>query len=143
MISQLTVFLANEKGRLAAACRTLADADINLAALFIADTADFGIVRIFCDRPNRAAAVLAEAGFRASITPVIAVSVADEPGALARLLGFCHESSMNIEYGYCFSVAGGTAVDVLKIEGEGAEEVLAAAGFTVLAPEEVYVVDED
>ncbi len=105
MISQLTVFLANEKGRLAAACRTLADADINLAALFIADTADFGIVRIFCDRPNRAAAVLAEAGFRASITPVIAVSVADEPGALARLLGFCHEASMNVEYGYCFSVA--------------------------------------
>ena len=47
MISQLTVFLANEKGRLAAACRTLADADINMKALFIADTADFGIVRIF------------------------------------------------------------------------------------------------
>ena len=53
MISQLTVFLANEKGRLAAACRTLADADINMKALFIADTADFGIVRIFCDTPKR------------------------------------------------------------------------------------------
>ena len=97
MISQLTVFLANEKGRLAAASRVLSDAGINMQALFIADTADFGIVRIFCDRPNRAAAVLAEAGFRASITPVIAVSVADEPGALARLLGFCHEASMNVE----------------------------------------------
>ena len=80
-------------------------------------------------------------GFRATITPVIAVSVADEPGTLARLLEFCHQSSMNIEYGYCFAAGDGRAIDVLKIEGEGAEEALAAAGFKVLAPEEVYVVD--
>lgn len=141
MISQLTVFLANEKGRLAAACCTLADADINMKALFIADTQDFGIVRIFCDTPQRAAAVLTEAGFRASITPVIAVSVDDEPGTLAELLGFCQSASMNIEYGYCFCTADGKAVDVLKIEGDQAEAVLAEAGFTVLAPEEVYCVD--
>ncbi|NBJ66669.1 amino acid-binding protein [Adlercreutzia caecimuris] len=141
MISQLTVFLANEKGRLAAASRVLSDAGINMQALFIADTADFGIVRIFCDTPALAAAKLAEAGFRATITPVIAVSVADEPGTLARLLEFCHQSSMNIEYGYCFAAGDGRAIDVLKIEGEGAEEALAAAGFNVLAPEEVYVVD--
>lgn len=141
MISQLTVFLTNEKGRLAAASRALADAGINMQALFIADTADFGIVRIFCDTPKRAAGSLAEAGFRATITPVIAVSVADEPGTLARLLEFCNEESMNIEYGYCFSTADGTAVDVLKIEGDGAEAALAQAGFKVLAPEEVYVVD--
>lgn len=141
MISQLTVFLANEKGRLAAACRTLADADINMKALFIADTADFGIVRIFCDTPKRAVEVLGQAGFRASLTPVIAVSVEDAPGTLADLLGFCQGASMNIEYGYCFCTADGKAVDVLKIEGDGAEAVLAAAGFAVLAPEEVYCVD--
>ena len=141
MISQLTVFLANEKGRLAAACRTLADADINMNALFIADTADFGIVRIFCDTPARAVAVLGQAGFRASLTPVIAVSVEDVPGTLADLLGFCQGASMNIEYGYCFCTADGKAVDVLKIEGDGAEAVLAEAGFAVLAPEEVYCVD--
>lgn len=123
MISQLTVFLANEKGRLAAASRVLSDAGINMQALFIADTADFGIVRIFCDTPALAAAKLAEAG------------------QCARLLEFCHQSSMNIEYGYCFAAGDGRAIDVLKIEGEGAEEALAAAGFKVLAPEEVYVVD--
>ena len=116
MISQLTVFLANEKGRLAAACRTLADADINMKALFIADTADFGIVRIFCDTPKRAVEVLGQAGFRASLTPVIAVSVEDAPGTLADLLGFCQGASMNIEYGYCFCTADGKAVDVLKID---------------------------
>lgn len=141
MISQLTVFLTNEKGRLAAASRTLADAGINMQALFIADTADFGIVRIFCDTPERAAEALAEAGFRATITPVIAVSVADEPGTLARLLEFCNEEAMNIEYGYCFSTANGVAVDVLKVQEAGAEEALRNAGFKVLAPEEVYVVD--
>ena len=140
MISQLTVFLANEKGRLAAACRTLADADINLAALFIADTADFGIVRIFCDTPALAAAKLAEAGFRATITPVIAVSVADEPGTLARLLEFCHQSSMNIEYGYCFAAGDGRAIDVLKIEGEGAEAKLAEGGFDLVEADEISAV---
>lgn len=141
MISQLTVFLTNEKGRLAAACRALAGADINMKALFIADTADFGIVRIFCDTPQRAQAVLTEEGFRATLTPVIAVSVADEPGTLADLLGFCQGASMNIEYGYCFCTADGRAVDVLKIEGDQAEAVLAEAGFTVLSAEEVYEPD--
>ena len=85
--------------------------------------------------------VLAQAGFRASLTPVIAVSVEDAPGTLADLLGFCQGASMNIEYGYCFCTADGKAVDVLKIEGDGAEAVLAEAGFAVLAPEEVYCVD--
>ena len=129
MISQLTVFLANEKGRLAAACRTLADADINMKALFIADTADFGIVRIFCDTPKRAVEVLGQAGFRASLTPVIAVSVEDAPGTLADLLGFCQGASMNIEYGYCFSVNEDYAVDVLKADGsDDLEQKLTDAG---------------
>ena len=72
----------------------------HMKALFIADTADFGIVRIFCDTPKRAVEVLGQAGFRASLTPVIAVSVEDAPGTLADLLGFCQGASMNIEYGY-------------------------------------------
>ena len=83
MISQLTVFLANERGRLAAACRTLADAGFNMHSLVLADTADFGVVRIFCDRPDEAAALLVDAGYRAAVTPVIAVRVPNEPGGLA------------------------------------------------------------
>ncbi len=80
MISQLSVFLANEKGRLAAACRTLADAGYNMHSLVLADTADFGVARIFCDRPDAAAAMLIDAGYRAAVTPVIAVRVPNEPG---------------------------------------------------------------
>ena len=83
MIEQLTVFIQNEKGRLSGLCRTLADANINMHDLFIADTSDFGVVRVFCDTPQAAAKVLDEAGFRASVTKVLAVRVPNEPGGLA------------------------------------------------------------
>ena len=138
MISQLTVFLANEKGRLAAACRTLADAGFNMHSLVLADTADFGVVRIFCDRPDEAASLLVDAGYRAAVTPVIAVRVPNEPGGLARLLEFIDGADMNVEYGYCYSVGEDGAIDVLKIEGDDAEERLAAAGFAVVRAEEIY-----
>lgn len=136
MISQLTVFLANEKGRLAAACRTLADAGFDLQSLVLADTADFGVVRIFCERPDEAAELLIEAGYRASVTQVIAVRVPNEPGGLARLLEFCDEQGMNIEYGYCYSTGPDAAMDVLKIEGDDAEARLLAGGFDVVGADE-------
>ena len=63
MISQLTVFLENEKGRLAAACRAVADAGINMHSLFLADTQDFGVLRLLVDNPKRAVEALREAGF--------------------------------------------------------------------------------
>ena len=87
MISQLTVFMENERGRLASACRTIADAGINMYALFVADTADFGVARIFCDTPQAAADALTAAGYRAAVTPVLGVRVPDEPGGLASLAG--------------------------------------------------------
>ena len=138
MIMQLTVFLQNEKGRLASATRALAEANINMHALFVADTQDFGIVRIFCDTPDEAAKTLAEAGFRASLTPVVAVRVPNEAGGFAKLLEYCDGQDMNIEYAYCFCVNSDTAVNVLKIEGEGVEAKLVEGGFATVAPEEIY-----
>ena len=138
MISQLTVFLQNEKGRLASACRTIADAGINMHALFLADTQDFGVARIFCDTPDKACERLSEAGYRATVTPVIAVRVPNVPGGLASLLEFCDENDMNVEYGYCFSVGNERAIDVLKIEGPDAEAKLVSGGFNIVEPEEIY-----
>lgn len=69
MISQLTVFLENDKGRLASACRVLSDAGVNLHALNLADTADFGVARVLADTPNAAAEALRAAGYRAMVTP--------------------------------------------------------------------------
>ena len=115
MISQLTVFMENERGRLASACRTIADAGINMYALFVADTADFGVARIFCDTPQAAADALTAAGYRAG---------------------------ENVEYGYCFDANDGTAVDVLKVDGgEGIEGRLTEAGFQLVKPEEIYELD--
>lgn len=142
MISQLTVFMENERGRLASACRAIADAGINMYALFVADTADFGVARIFCDTPQAAADTLMEAGYRAAVTPVLGVRVPDEPGGLASLLEFLDGAEANIEYGYCFAASDGTAVDVLKIDGAAdIEQQLVQAGFRLVKPEEIYEPD--
>lgn len=142
MISQLTVFLENEKGRLAAACRTVADAGINMHSLFLADTQDFGVVRLLVDHPKKAAEALRAAGYRATITPVTAVRVPNRPGGLAELLEFMDTEDVNVEYGYCFSVGADYAVDVLKTDEDATlEEKLVKAGFQPVAAEEIYAVD--
>ena len=129
MISQLTVFLENEKGRLAAACRAVSDAGINMHALNLADTSDFGVVRMLTDTPEAAAEALREQGYRATVTPVLAVRVPNVPGGLAKLLEFMDEQDANVEYGYCFSVNEDYAVDVLKADGsDDLEQKLTDAG---------------
>lgn len=80
MISQLTVFLENKEGRLASAVRSIARADINMQAMFLADTKDFGILRIFCDTPEKACRILQEEGYQARLIDVVAVKVPNVPG---------------------------------------------------------------
>ena len=138
MILQLTVFLQNEKGTLSRLTRTIADADINMHAMFLSDTAEFGIARIFCDAPEKVAEMLTDAGFRAAVTPVNAVHVPNEPGGLARLLDFCNSADINIEYAYCFKVGDDTAIDVFKVENENIDEALRQAGFRIAEPEDIY-----
>lgn len=141
MIEQLSVFLENDKGRLAHLARELADAGINMHDLFVADTSDFGIVRIFCDTPRRAAEVLRQAGYRAAITEVLAVRVPNTQGGLATLLEFLDDQNINIEYGYCFSMGDDVAIDVLKVENAGIEDTLSQAGFDIVDAKEVYTLD--
>ena len=141
MIDQITVFLENSEGRLAALCRTLADAEVDMSALTIADTTDYGVVRIICDDPDRALEVLDAADYRAVATKVSAIQVPNRPGGLAELLETLDSLALNIEYGYCFSVGGEKAVDVLKIRGAEqtaeAAHALEAAGFKLLSPEDL------
>lgn len=140
MISQLTVFLENEEGRLADAVTTIGNSNINMQALFLADTSDFGILRIFCDTPKKACEVLREAGFQARLIDVVAVSVANKPGELAKLMRYLNENNVNVEYAHCF-ILGEDAIDVLKVDDPALEVKLTAAGFTVCKPEDVYVLD--
>ena len=135
MIMQLTVFLENTEGRLAALCRTLADNGINMDALTIAETSEYGLVRIICDNVFHAVDVLEESGFRATKTKVLAVELPDRPGALAEMLEALDSTDVNIEYGYCFQSNGDVAIDVLKIKPEDrdrAEAAIESAGFKTL-----------
>lgn len=142
MIDQLTIFLQNEKGRLAAACEALSQADINLHSLFLADTQDFGVARMICDTPKKASAALGEAGFRAAVTPVLAVKVPNVPGGLSKLLQFLDSKDVNVEYGYCFTVNNEMAVDVLKVGSDAQLEAdMSAAGFEVVNAEDIYELD--
>ena len=139
MIDQLTVFLENAEGRLAAACRALADAGINMSMLTIAEVSDYGLVRIICDDAARAAAVLEEAGFRAMTTKVAAVEVPNRPGGLAELLEALDKLGVNIEYGYCFNITAERSVDVLKINGpDSLLDDIRAAGFTPLTQADLW-----
>ena len=129
-MKQITVFLENEKGRLSAVTRCLADAGINMQALTIAESAEYGLVRIICDKPEEALKV---GDYRAIATDVVAIEVSNQAGGLAKLLETLDGLDLNIEYGYCFSTGQDTAIDVLKIKGaEAAVEAIQAAGFKVL-----------
>ncbi|MBN1192104.1 MAG: ACT domain-containing protein [Coriobacteriia bacterium] len=111
-----------------------------MRALMVADTAEFGVVRIICDRPETARRALESAGFGVSATEVIAVEVPDRPGGLADVLEVIGAAGTNVEYAYCFVEPGGNAaVDVFRVDdAAGATEALKLAGMRVLSADEVY-----
>lgn len=117
MAKQISVFLENKAGRLSHVTRVLGDAGINIRALSIADTSDFGILRIIVNDPARAYRILKDASFTVSETEVIAVQVSDTPGGLAAVLEQMSESNLNIEYLYAFlGTAENDALVVFKVE---------------------------
>jgi len=97
MVKQVSVFLENKEGRLVRALKYLGENSINIRALSIAETADFGILRLIVDKPEKASSVLKNAGFRVIETDVLAVEVSDEPGGLAQILGYLAKEKINIE----------------------------------------------
>ena len=99
-IQQISVFLENRAGQLAEITAILAGEGINMRALHIAETADYGVLRMIVDRPQRAASLLLEHGFILSMTPVLAVVVPDEPGALGKVLTLLARENVDVEYVY-------------------------------------------
>lgn len=141
MIDQLTVFLENSKGRLTALCKALGDAQIQMHALALADTTDYGVVRVICDDPKGAASALKEAGFYATTAKVVAVEVPNVPGGLAKVFAALDEKDVNIEYSYCFADADNGATVAFKAP-ETAMAVLEEKGFKVLHPNDLYKTEE-
>jgi len=143
MVEQVSVFLENTAGRLAELTRVLGDAGINMRALMVADTSEFGVVRIICDTPRRAVQVLDDAGFGASIAEVLAVEVPDRPGGLADVLEALQSEGINVEYAYCFvEPSGDKAVDIVRVdEPERARLALERAGVALAEASTLYELD--
>ena len=102
LIKQISIFLENKLGRLAKVTRILGENNIDICALSVADTTDFGILRLIVDRPDEAKQVLADNGFTVSINDVIAIEVEDKPGGLAKTLSVLDDKGISIEYMYAF-----------------------------------------
>lgn len=139
-VKQISVFLENKAGRLASVTRVLGDAKINIRALSIADTADFGILRIIVDQPGRAYDALKAAGFSATETDVLAIEVPDVPGGLASVLETMGEAQINIEYLYAFLTrASENAIIIFRVENpEMAIDLLEKSNVRLLPGETVY-----
>ena len=101
-LNQISVFVENKTGKLQLLTDTLAKNNINMRALSLAETSDFGIVRITVNNWDAATAVLREADFVLTVTKVLGVAIPDEPGGLNRVLNVLSESSINVEYMYAF-----------------------------------------
>lgn len=115
-LKQITVFLENKVGRLGEVTRVLAEAGVNMRAISIADTADFGILRIIVDQHDEALRALNEAGFTTRITTIAAVEIEDKPGGLAQVMELFQKSQVNIEYLYAsLENKAGKAVVIFKL----------------------------
>lgn len=121
-IKQLSVFLEDRSGRLTELTRILAENDINITALSVAETADYGIVRMVVGRPELAKKVLEEAGFSIGLTDVVCVNIPDKPGSLYRILEILTAEKINVDYMYAFSnkdvaLAVIRATDIVQMSG--------------------------
>ena len=141
-VEQLAVFLENKSGRLAAITRILSDNGINIRALSVADTADFGILRVIVDQTDKAKQVLKDAGFTVGLTDVVAVEVEDRPGGLSDVLAVLNQVEINVEYMYAFvEKSSQNAVIIFRFDdADTAIEVLRNAGTRILSGDEVRAI---
>ena len=138
-IKQLTVFVQNKKGTVVSVTEILANNNINLRALSIAETQDFGILRLIVNDETAAEKVLRENGYLIKVIDVVGVKIGDEPGELTAALGVLDRANVNVEYLYAFMARTEKhAYVVLRVEdNEEAEEILASAGFKLISEADI------
>ncbi len=139
-VEQISIFLENKPGGLEEATRILKDAAINIRTLSLADTSDFGILRLIVNDVEKASRVLKEQGLRVSRTIVVAVEVPDRPGGLYDILAVLSKNGINVEYLYAFvERSGENAVIIFRFDApDKAIEVLQKNGLTVLPGAKLY-----
>jgi hypothetical protein len=138
-VEQISIFLENKSGRLAEVTDVLANGGINIRALSLADTADFGILRLIVDDIEKAKQILKDNEFTVGRTEVLAVEVPDKPGGMAGILKVLNDDGINVEYMYAFvQKSGEHAIIIFRFdELEGAIKALQGADIRILTGEEV------
>ncbi len=139
-LHQLSVFLENKPGQLSIPCKTLAEAGISIVTLSLADTHQFGILRLILEEHERAKSVLEKAGCVVNVTEVVAIEVPDRPGGLAEILESIEAAQINLEYMYAFTFRRqDTAVIVFRFENpDSAIKLLQEKGVSVIDGVELF-----
>ena len=140
LIEQLSIFVENKHGRLAEITNLLKDNNIDIRALSIADTRDFGIMRLIVNNPLKAEKVFKDAGCTVSLTKVIAIGIDDTPGGLAKAMDVLYKHNISVEYMYAFiSRTDNTAYVILRVEqNEEAIRALKEGNIKILTSKEIY-----
>ena len=137
-VKQLSVFIENREGRLGEVLHVLKKSDVNILSMSLADTTEYGLLRLIVSDPKLGKEKLAEDGFSTMLTDVIVLKINHEAGSLQGLLGILSESDINIEYMYAFA-NGADASAVLKSDNpEKVVEILKRNGFDVYSADEAY-----
>lgn len=139
-VRQISIFLENRSGRLAGVLRAVANSGVNIRALSLADTSDFGILRLIVDDVDRCVNGLRDTGHTVSLTEVLAVEIPDQPGGLAGVLEKLSAANLNVEYMYAF-VCRATEKAMVVFRFEAIDEAIGAlqkAGISIVPAEKVY-----
>ena len=139
-IKQISIFVENTPGRVISIIRTLEAQNIDIRALSLSDTSDFGILRLIVSDPEQACLALRDAGCTVRITEVLGIGIDDHPGGLVKAVQLLSDKGVNIEYMYAFtSPYHNHAYVILRVEdNQLASEILAAGGVELLTPDDVY-----
>ena len=137
-VSQLSIFAENKRGGLVELTTLLADSGVDLRALSLADTQDYGIVRLIVSDVAHACTALADKGIVYSVTPVLAIALDDKPGSLARAMQVLSDGGIDLEYMYAFLSTHGYACAIVRVsDNSAAETLLSSAGFKLLTQQEL------
>lgn len=137
-VQQISVFLENKAGRLASVAQALRDSGVNIRALTVADSADFGVLRMIVNDPEKARLVLKEAGFLVKTNPVVAVQIEDREGLFFEIMNLCDKEGINVEYTYSFvEQTSNKAILFIRFEDtDKAVELFKKSGYRLLSTEE-------
>ena len=144
IVEQISVFIENKEGRLSAIANVLAENQIDVSALSLADTEDYGVLRMIVCNPKKAKEVLAKSGVVCKITDVLAVAIDDRPGGFSKALGVLSENGVSVKYMYAStSHEKGKAIMILSVdEVKKAEEILSVNELNAVKPSDIYRISE-